>query len=326
MNRSVLVCLTLVALAAGCGPRSGRGGAPAAPAASVRDFPTVRIPAVYTETDQRQLYFAEHFWDRFFSEGDDMLCDSVTVCGVSGRVLEEAFSTYVLLLQSIDIDAGRKDVSSLFDKVEARQMKDTLSNVFDIFGKLMDRYLYDPNSPYRNEDLYQPYLEKLATSPLTDPEMAPAYAFDARMCGLNAIGTRAADFRFTDAAGRTRRLHDVKAAHTLLFFSNPGCTACRDIVTGIKEIPNISRMISSGRLAVVNIYIDEDIKSWREHIPEFPKEWYNGYDTDHVIRGDLIYNIRGIPSLYLLDEDKRVLMKDAPEDRIFDFLGSIRVY
>ncbi len=313
-----------MALAAGCGPRSSRGASPAPEAANMRDFPAARIPDLYSETSDRQIYLLEHFWDRFFSEADGMLCDSVTVCGVPGRILEEAFSNYVIMLQDIDINPARKDVAALFDKIEARQMKDTLSNVFDVFGTLMDRYLYDPNSPYRNEDLYLPYLEKLTSSPLTPPEMVPAYANDARMCSLNAVGTPAADFRFTDASGRTRRLYDIKADYTLLFFSNPGCNACGDIVSGIKGIRGIESKIISGRLAVVNIYIDDDLKSWRGHLADFPKIWLNGYDTDHVIRKDLIYNIRGIPSLYILDGDKRVVMKDAPEERALAFLDFIR--
>ena len=38
---------------------------------------------------------------------------------------------------------------------------------------------------------------------------------------------------------------------------------------------------------------------------------------------DLLYNVRAIPSLYLLDRDKTVLLKDAPEDRVFAALHAI---
>ena len=324
MKCSVLILLAAVALAAGCGPRSGRNAAPAAPAAAMRDFPTVKIPDVYSEAKDRQTYFAEHFWDRFFSESEGMLCDSVTVCGVPAQVLEQVWQTYVILIQTIGLNDAKKDVGALFDKIEAKQMADTLSNVYDVFGKLADRYLYDPNSPFRNEDIYQPYLEKMAASPLTDPDMAASYAYEAKLCSLNAVGTQAADFRFTDAAGVTRRLYDIKAVNTLLFFSNPGCSACKEIVESISQIRDISKKIKSGRLAIVCVYIDDDLNAWRSHVSEMPRNWINAYDTDRVIRRDLIYNIRGIPSLYVLDKDKRVVMKDAPEDRVFTFLDTVR--
>ena len=79
-------------------------------------------------------------------------------------------------------------------------------------------------------------------------------------------------------------------------------------------------MISAGNLAVLNIYIDEDIAAWRDYMPVYPEEWYNGFDPDYVIRTDMLYNVRAIPSLYLLDEDKTVIMKDAPESRVFSFI------
>lgn len=324
MKRSILIILAAVALAAGCGPRSGRSTDPAAKAADMRDFPTVKTPDVYSENKDRQRFLAEHFWDRFFSEREGMVCDSFTVYGVPTPVLEEAFSGYVAVLQSIDIATAKEDIGAFFDRIESAQREDIGSNVYEVFGLLMDRYLYDPNSPFRNEDLYQPYVEKLSKSKLTSPDMAPAFANEARLCALNPIGSPAADFRFTDSNGVTRRLHDVNALHTLLLFSNPGCTACEDLVKSIKSIRNIDRKISMGRLAIVNVYIDDDLNAWRQHLPGFPRNWYNGYDTDHVIRRDLIYNIRGIPSLYILDKDKRVVMKDAPEENVLRFLDSIR--
>jgi hypothetical protein len=150
--------------------------------------------------------------------------------------------------------------------------------------------------------------------------MRQAYAFDAKMCALNRTGTKAADFRFSERNGKTRRLYDVKADNIILFFSNPGCKACLDIINTLKSMPVVAEGIASGRLAVLNIYIDEDLKAWREYMPIYPEEWINGYDPDYVIRTDVLYNVRAIPSLYLLDKDKKVIMKDAPEARLFNWL------
>jgi hypothetical protein len=244
--------------------------------------------------------------------------------GVSRDKLEEHFSTYVAILGAQDVQAGRKGIGSLFSKVEAAQSADSLSNVMEVFSRLAEHYLYDPNSPFRSEDLYLPYVKGLAESPLTDPDRAPSYAFIARMCAMNAIGTPAADFAFKDNAGHTRRLYDIRAGHTLLFFSNPGCEACKEIIEKLKSMPFLPGMISDGRLAVVNVYIDGDIQAWKDYQSFYPREWFNGYDPDGIIRQDLLYHVRAIPSLYVLDADKRVIMKDAPEERVFAFLESMR--
>ena len=48
------------------------------------------------------------------------------------------------------------------------------------------------------------------------------------------------------------------------------------------------------------------------------------YDQDFAIRQDLTYNVRGIPSLYVLNEDKDVIMKDAPTDKAVIYLQNIQ--
>lgn len=96
-----------------------------------------------------------------------------------------------------------------------------------------------------------------------------------------------------------------------------------NIINVLKGEPNISQMILSGRLAVLNIYIDEDIEAWRSYMPIYPEEWYNGFDPDFIIRNDVLYNVRAIPSLYLLDAEKKVILKDTPEERLFNHLTKI---
>ena len=95
------------------------------------------------------------------------------------------------------------------------------------------------------------------------------------------------------------------------------------IITELKENPYISAMISEKRLVVLNIYIDEDIEEWRSYMPVYPEIWYNGFDPDLVIRTDVLYNVRAIPSLYLLDKEKTVIMKDAVTARVVDYLARL---
>ena len=220
----------------------------------------------------------------------------------------------------MDYGVAVKAVNRLFDRASACEKKDTSSNVFESMTAIVERYLYDPNSPMRNEDFYAPYVSRLAGSELVDEAMRGAYEYDAKMCALNKVGTKAADFRFSDVKGKTYRLYDIDSDFVVLFFSNPGCTACMDIINTLKSSPQVAEGLATGRLAVLNIYIDEDLEGWRKYMPVYPQEWYNGFDPDFVIRTDVLYNVRAIPSLYLLDKDKKVIMKDAPEGRLFEWL------
>ena len=85
----------------------------------------------------------------------------------------------------------------------------------------------------------------------------------------------------------------------------------------------VKEYIGSGRLAVLNIYIDEDMTEWYRYMPDYPDDWYNGYDPNYIIRSEILYNVRAIPSLYLLDRDKTVLMKDVPQEKLFQWLSGV---
>lgn len=189
--------------------------------------------------------------------------------------------------------------------------------------KLVQDYLYDPNSPFRNEDVYLPFVKEMAQSESTPDSLRAFYAKQVKMCSLNRRGTPASDFEYVTLDGRRGRLYDIKANFTLLFFSNPGCEACKEITDALQASDAFRQAVADGKLAVVNIYIDEDLKAWREYAVEYPQDWVNGYDPNYVIREDLLYNVRAIPSLYVLDEYKKVILKDAPTEAVFALLSNI---
>ena len=77
--------------------------------------------------------------------------------------------------------------------------------------------------------------------------------------------------------------------------------------------------------AIVNrIMLDpEQVAIWEERMKEYPAEWINGYDPSFTIRQDRLYAVRAVPSLYLLDARKTVVLKDAPAERVLELLSSL---
>ncbi len=313
---SVSALAVAVVVAAACGGRGGKkaGETPG----EVRAFPQVSVPAMMESPEERAEYAALHYFDPFTKIEASLkyLCDSTHVGGVPSDQLEQAFATWCGLLDMVPPETAEKAAGHLFDRIAACEAADTASNIFERMNEIADKYLYDPNSPLRNEDYYRPFVEARSRSGLVSPEMREADAVTARNCSLNRVGTKAADFRFSDSRGHSYTLYGIKAAKTLLFFSNPGCNACKAIIESLKAYPEMEPMIASGELAVLNIYIDEDLGEWYNYMPIYPTSWYNGYDPNYAIRTDRLYDVRAIPSLYLLDRDKTVLMKDAPTEKI----------
>ena len=308
-----MAAVSAVLIVAGCGQRK-------AEQFQALPFPDVLPPAMMEDPQDRAEYMAQNMWNSLTDPSRTYPCDSLLVSGVRRADVEQKFANWTQVLGMSSRPVAEKSVSRLYDRALACEKKDTSSNVFETFASLVDKYLFDPNSPLRDEDLYGAYASRLAAYEGYTEVQKEKYARDARLCALNKVGTKAADFRFADRRGKIRTLYGVEAPYTLLFFSNPGCEACMSIINVLKEDPQISGMISSGRLKVLNIYIDEDLDAWRSYLPVYPDEWYNGFDPDFVIRNETLYNVRAIPSLYLLDSDKTVLLKDAPENRMFEYL------
>lgn len=303
---------------------SGCGGNKTAERFKALPFPDVMPPAVMDNPQEIAGYMALHWWDGITDPSRSYPCDSTMVSGVSVGDIEQKMANWTNVLGMVGLPVVEKAMSRLYDRAVACEKKDTASNVFEKFTELVDKYFYDPNSPLRNEDHYSFYAARLAKSSLIEPVMQEKYARQVRLAALNRTGTPATDFRFADKRGRMHSLYGIKSEVTLLFFSNPGCAACKEIIDVLNNDPVISQLIADGTMAVLNIYIDEDLEAWRSYMPIYPENWYNGFDPDLVIRGEELYNVRAIPSLYLLDKDKVVIMKDAPEARVFDYLSRLQ--
>ncbi|MBO7396882.1 MAG: DUF5106 domain-containing protein [Bacteroidales bacterium] len=292
----------------------GRGRTPAPKPSQARAFPSVEIPAMISDPDQRLEFSVLHFWDNFLSSLVSK--DTLLLNGVDPEEVESQLGTFVTLAEMAPRKTAAEGVSRLFSKAEALGDRPLM----DGMAALVRKYLYDPNSPVRDEDLYGAFVTPLSNSPLTDPLARISLGFEAEQCAKNAVGSIAADFPFTDTAGKIRTLHGIKAPRTLLIFGNPDCQACREITEALEADPDLREMVRSGALAVVDVFIDREVDEWKAKVSAFPSSWICGYDHGFLIRDNLLYNVRGIPSLYLLDADKRVLLKDAPVEKLFEAL------
>lgn len=286
-------------------------------------FPEVQVPAMISNQEDLLIYLSNNYWQGITDPSREFPSDSLYVSGVPYGEVEQKFADWTAILSSVNLAQTQESVEILYDRALACEKKNPSSNVLETFVHLFDKYFYDPNSPVRNEEFYLYFISKYADYDGLSDEEREKYNIQIRLCSLNRLGTPAADFRFSDKMGRISNLYDIDAPYTLLFFSNPGCDACMNIINVLSGEPAISSMIYSGKLAVVNMYIDEDIQDWRSYMPIYPDEWYNCFDPDFVLRQNELYNIRAIPSLYLLDKDKKVLLKDAPENILFERLFTI---
>ena len=315
--KRILQGVLLLAVLAACGRGKTGESAPAPAALPTRVFPRVQPPQMHP--DGPVIYTVDHFWDAYFADLGKYRTDSLYLGGVEKIRLEEAYGLFATLLWNVPPETAKASTERLYDQLAAAKNP----AVTDALVELTSRYLYDPNSPVRCEDFYRPFVEKLAEGDLAPEDMKPQYGFQARMCAMNAMGTPAADFAFTDTRGRKRTLYGIEAEYLLLIFGNPDCTACKDLVVQMESSPAVAELGASGRLKVVDIFIDREVDQWKARVADYPAAWINDYDHTFTIRDDILYNVRAVPSMYLLDKDKRVIFKDVPPEILLTYLSML---
>lgn len=302
MNYRILAACALLALTS-CGG-SSRRTAPAETARARVFLPPI-APAALTD-DEKRVYLRDRYWDRFD------FGDTLFVREADTLRMVEAFARFAALLSDAPTDG--EPMRRLMERASVSRP------MLDYFAFLACEVLHDPNSPLRNDEFYIPVLEAQLASPFYDRYERLGPEHDLRTASQNRLGRRANDLRYTLASGATHRLYDLKSDYVLLFINNPGCPMCRDIREAIDTSPLLRRFIDDGRLRVLALYPDEDLAEWRRYRAEIPARWINAYDRGCVLRETESYDLSAIPSLYLLDGDKRVLAKDATDVALIEEL------
>ncbi|MDR0940279.1 MAG: DUF5106 domain-containing protein [Mediterranea sp.] len=271
---------------------------------TTKKFVLPAVPTMMTDPGERTQFVALHYWDNFdFADTSYVNLPDVT---------EQAWVNYCDLLNRLPLDEAQKEIESTIGKANASKP------MFDYITDLADRYLYDPNSPMRNEEYYIPVLKAMLASPLlTDAEKIRP---DARLklARKNRLGTKATNFTYTLASGAQGTLYGLKTDYVLLFINNPGCHACSESIAGLKRGARINQLLAEKKLTILSLYTDEELDNWRKYQYEFPKEWINAYDKSLTIRDKELYDLRAIPTLYLLDKNKTVLLKDAAAAQVVE--------
>jgi hypothetical protein len=52
------------------------------------------------------------------------------------------------------------------------------------------------------------------------------------------------------------------------------------------------------------------------------ENWINAYDKGMVITKERVFDIQDIPTIYLLDKNKRIILKDASLEEIESFFST----
>ena len=282
-----------------CGCRNGRGRTAVVADNRVAEYYKVPVaPSMLSGQERIDDFYARNWWRDFDYS------DTTQVALTDTAYMVRLFADWATVLERVP-DVGPGCVEDVMSRASATK------KCFDMFVMAAREVLADPNSALRDDELYMPVLRVRIASPFTDEVTRERCSYRLEILSQNRLGHKANNIRYTLVDGFEGTLYGIKAEYTLVFINNPGCEMCRTVREEICLSDLLSRYIASGRLKVLAIYPDQDLDEWLRYRSEMPSAWINGYDRECVMRTDGTYNLAAIPSLYLLDKDKTVLVKDA---------------
>lgn len=275
--------------------------------ALAQSFPYPSIPQDLRTPTERGAYLLAHYWDNINFTDTAIIDDK--------EVLEQGFVNFIDFLPRMENASATQGIKAFAQKSFS---KTTPKKVCSYFANLTEHYLYNPNSPLRNDDLYLQFLAYMTTAEAFDETEKTRYDYQKRNLSKNQVGSRAADFAYIDRTGKRNTLYKTEAEYTMIYFNDPDCDNCHAIT---KSLAADSIFTENPHLTVLAVYPDGDNDNWKQHPQPFPSAWIDAYSPNGEIAEKQIYFIHATPTIYLLDRNKNVILKDCSPQEVRNYLS-----
>lgn len=258
-----------------------------------------------TRPEDRRDFLLAHYWDNY------TFADTVLV---NNRLItEQGFVNYISLLASPDTSDGLR--AQAIDALCTGMEKQAVA--CQVFMQLMDDYLYNPNSPYYDEPLYAVYLSRMLRSEALDAARKSTLRFKLDLMSRNNPGSKAEDFIYflPDGTRSSLRCTPVEGNCLLLVFYDPECPSCHEVMDAMMKSERLAQAVASRKLTVLAVYTEGDEEVWKSTLVGMPAGWIVG--TDRLcVQDKALYDLKAMPSLYLLDGAGIVMAKDIPFEQV----------
>lgn len=280
-----------VMLSAGCAGDSSRAAATEA-TDSVPTLPLPQLPAELREPQQRAAYMAVHFWDALSLQSQTLRRDTA--------FMEQNFANFLAVLPYAPDDA----ISEAMRRLVAQCAAD--SEGVRLLEEVGRKYLADPNSPMRSEELYIPMLKAFAETETLPDDVRVRSEERLAQAMKNRPGMPAADLTLLLPDGRGTTLRRIAAGDTtVVMFYDPDCDKCSEITQ------RLSAPDARIPYRIVAVDVAGDRRAWEASLGKLPGQWRVAFARD-AAQVDEVYDLPALPAFYLLAPDGTVLLKDFP--------------
>lgn len=131
------------------------------------------------------------------------------------------------------------------------------------------------------------------------------------------IGQKGANLIMQDLNLKPRALYDIKNKYTVLYIFDPDCGSCK------KETPKLVDFYNKKKfdIEVYAVSADTSMVKMRDYVKEMKMKWItvNGPRT-YVGPYQDLYDASTTPTLYVLDNQKKIIGKKIPAEKLEEFL------
>lgn len=136
---------------------------------------------------------------------------------------------------------------------------------------------------------------------------------------LSMIGMTAPNLIMQDINLKPRALYDLKNKFTIVFFFRPTCGHCREETPLLVDFYNKNK--SKFDLEIFAVNTDTSLKEMKKFMEEMKTPWVTVSGArSYVGRWDKLYYAETTPTIYILDEKKKIIGKRLGIDQFEDFL------
>ena len=188
--------------------------------------------------------------------------------------------------QSMPIDNAKMILGSTMNAL-GKNPKDYRKAV-----ELAERRLGNPADSLHNEELYIALLENITSDYVLSSNEKIRPTLLLQNARKNRIGTVATDIDFVTRDGKKQTLYEISSPLTLILFNDAECE------------------VDSGKLTLLTINTGNNKSAWNKKA--YPPKAINGWNKSGSIDEKGLYDLPSTPLFYLLDNDKKVLLKNEP--------------
>lgn len=258
-----------------------------------------RVDSVY-----QYQYYKNHYWDNF-----DLSDDRLLRTPLFNNHIERFFTKVVYqhpdsIIQAADVFIAKtRDSKEIFKySVWYLTYKFEMSKVMgfdEVFVHMVDAY-------YSTGDAFW-----------ADSTVIKTLAKRADELRTILIGSQAPNMILMDTAGGFKSLYHMPAKYMVVLFYESDCSHCK------KEIAALKTWLEEDEygVKVFAVCTDTSLADWKKFIQKYELDWINVNGTRSVTADyHGLYDIRMTPSIFLLDEKKKILAKRLKTEQLGPFL------